>query len=99
MDFCGLHPNVNPNAFTEVWPEYGPKIRKIAVGNRPAMRFTTWLQDIEDILLLLKLFPIKKNNASKKFLDSTKDLIVYVQVRHILFRILLFCGIIDQCIR
>lgn len=62
MDFaCNANFKCNENAFVENWPKYGPKLRAFVVANIA----TDWDENVENLLLLLHVFPTKANQFEK----------------------------------
>lgn len=72
MDFgCDPDLSCDADAFVDKWPMYANKMRD-QVNNNIA---TDWDRNIENLLLLLQVFPSKTNRLP--FLDATKKLIVF----------------------
>lgn len=70
MDFaCNANFTCDENAFLENWPKYGPKLRAFVDANIA----TDWDQQIENLLLLLYVFPLKAITFEK----AVKSLIVF----------------------
>lgn len=70
LDFgCNKNFQCNENAFTENWPKYAPKVRA-HVDQDIA---TEWDQNIENLLLLLHVFPSK----GSQFQNSINSLIIF----------------------
>lgn len=70
MDFaCNANYPCNENAFVEQWSKLGPKLRAYVDVNIA----TDWDQNIENLLLLLHVFPTKSNQFEK----AIKTLIVF----------------------
>lgn len=69
----------NPKAFLEQWPIYELKLREICNQKYECVKHTAWPDEIENILLLLKLFPSKTGNV-ESFYKSIEKLIVFCVV-------------------
>lgn len=70
MDFaCNANFKCNENAFVEKWPKYGPKLRAFVDANIA----TDWDGNVENLLLLLYVFPTKSNQFEK----AIESLIVF----------------------
>lgn len=85
FDFGGKNPDVDSMSFLNDWPKYAAKIRAICEQDECLFN-TGWSDNIENVLLLLKLFPIKvKRNKSKPFhepvLESIEKFIVFALVK------------------
>lgn len=72
MDFtCNPKNACDENAFVDNWPNYGTKLRTLVKSDVS----TDWDQDIENLLLLLYVFPSKSTKLP--FVDAIKKLIVF----------------------
>lgn len=80
-DFTGQFTHLKHDEFIQKWPMYGPRLRTIVNHGKERMRHTVWSRDVEEILLVLKMFPIKKKCAANQFADVIKQLIVFAEVK------------------
>lgn len=72
LDFaCNPKISCDENAFVDNWPTYGTKLRTLVKSDVA----TDWDQDVENLLLLLHVFPAK--SVKLPFLNAIKKLIVF----------------------
>lgn len=58
MEFSLANPSVKPTAFLDVWPSFSQQLRGILTNHYKQKTFQTdWCAEIEDVLVVLKLFP------------------------------------------
>lgn len=58
MEFSLAHPAVKASAFLDMWPSISQQLRGILTNHYKRKKFKTdWCAEIEDILVVLKLFP------------------------------------------
>lgn len=77
---------INPNSFIEKWPSFSSRLKIMFESQYKSQLFATmWSTDVENILILLKLFPFKatgRNNvaSASTFPNAIKKLIVFSEV-------------------
>lgn len=74
------------DAFINDWKKYEKRLRSYCNENYKTDKHTLWPDDIEDILLLLKLLPHKPRGKRlvKSFLESISKFIVFRVVSNVL---------------
>lgn len=82
MDFKLSHQETNANALLEIWPLYSARLRKIREHEAKYKFASTWSQDIEDVLCLLKVLPSKGKSCEKLFANISKKLISFSVVSY-----------------
>lgn len=61
MEFELANPNTNASAFFDFWPSFGPQLRDVFVNHYKQKQISTdWCREIEDVLVLLKMFPCRQ---------------------------------------
>lgn len=76
----------NVNGLLENWPKYSSKLKNVLDSSDKSSDFATmWSEDIEQVLILLKLLPLVqtgRNTAPKRanFQEATKKLIIFSKV-------------------
>lgn len=76
----------NPNSFIEKWPSFSSRLKHMFESQFKSHLFATmWSTEVENLLILLKLFPFKatgRNNVtpSTAFSNAIKKLIVFSEV-------------------
>lgn len=80
LDFAN-NPNFacDSTAFLDNWPKYGLKVRELVDKNIA----TDWNSDVENLLLLLHVFPSKSKRLPLR--DAMKKLIVFRVVSYLSF--------------
>lgn len=77
--------NLNCNAFLEDWPRYQQKLRNHCNEKYKCRKHSAWPDEIENVLLLLKLFPSKTRGVnaaeSPSFYKSIDKLVIFNVVR------------------
>lgn len=72
MEFAEEYSTVNANALIEKWETYEHQLREILVINFANVAFETgWSEDIENVLVLLKLLPSKQSGRNVIASNST----------------------------
>lgn len=92
MDFLGKYAlSIDVDAFLVFWPKYCDRIRDICEADSGIVH-TEWSEDIDDMLIPLRLFPTKVKRGKKAapqkepFLVSCKKFIVFAEVRKIKYK-------------
>lgn len=71
-EFELAHPTVNASAFLNKWPAIFPQLRNILRVHYREMNFKTdWSEDVENILVLLKMFPSRQIGRNVIASDAT----------------------------
>lgn len=83
MDFELSHQEANVNALLENWTQYSARLREICAHEAKYKFATSWSQDIEDILRLLKVLPSKGKSCEKLFANVCKKMISFCVVSYI----------------
>lgn len=61
QEFEYANPNIDAAAFINKWPEMWAQFRYILIDHYKVNTFTTdWSEEVENILVLLKMFPSKQ---------------------------------------
>lgn len=82
MDFELSHQEANANALLENWPQYSARLREICT-HEPKYKFkSSWSQDIEDVLSLLKVLPSKGKSCEKLFANVCNKIISFCVVSY-----------------
>lgn len=87
MDFEERYKDLNSNILTENWHLISGELKGLLERQYKSEAFyTEWSEDVNDFLILLKLFPLKKagrNVLAPKttFYNSVKKLINFYEVR------------------
>lgn len=82
MDFDLSHQEAKASALLENWPQYSAQLREMC-AHEPKYKFaSSWSQDIEDVLCLLKVLPSKGKSTEKLFLNVCKKLISFCVVSY-----------------
>lgn len=90
-EFELANPEINATAFIDKWTMFGPQLRDILTNHYKVQTFTTdWPKDVEDILVLLKMFPARQVGrnviaSDTTFKKSVDQLIHYEPVIHFTF--------------
>lgn len=84
-DYEAQYADLNCNVFLEEWHNYQRKLRDYCNKKFKCKKHSAWPDEIENVLLLLKLFPSKtrgaKNAEPQSFYKSIDKLIVFNVVR------------------
>lgn len=64
--------------FVKMWPQYADTLRKICNEKYECQKHTKWTDDIENILLLIKILPFPQRGVKKRpFKDMIENVIVF----------------------
>lgn len=84
-----MFPVAKSDAFLQLWPKYELHLREILTQDYKLCVQTIWPKEIENILVLLKLFPAKSvgRNTSNilSFNKAVDKLIIFHEVRNQIF--------------
>lgn len=69
--------SVDTNAMKNAWPEFSSRLRERFSNQEKYAAITGWSQDVEDFLLLLKMFPSKPKGRSLTFPKLMEKLVVF----------------------
>lgn len=73
--------NINSNVFLDLWPVFSVRLRESLDEYQIHMK-TLWPREIDDILILMKLFPPKagKKPDAESFFKAIENLFVFRQL-------------------
>lgn len=77
LDFEQMFQSIDSNAFKTLWPGYAARLREISATRPDYTIGTNWSEQVEDVLLLLKIFPAKPNKRTINFHNLSEKLIVF----------------------
>lgn len=85
FDFSVRYKEIDCNAFLDTWPTHSVRLNDILKDQYESSIYTMWTEDIQDLLILLKLLPAKTNGRNllsvESFNKATEKLFVFRKVR------------------
>lgn len=84
LDFSLRYKDIDCDAFLDSWPTNNVRLNDILTNQYETSVYTMWSQDIQDLLILLKLLPAKSNGRNllsvQAFNKATEKLFVFRKV-------------------
>lgn len=79
-DYASQYKELNSEAFFQKWPKYQQKLRELCNAKFKCEKHTPWPDEMENILLLVKLFNAKKVTDNLQSFHTAVDKMMVFRV-------------------